>query len=82
MSATSANETPETVREQVIAWRRHLHQHPELSFHERETSQFVADTLAQIAKDLNIGVVALFVNIAVIALVTVASPRRAMERAA
>jgi amidohydrolase len=41
-----AIETPESVREQVIAWRRHLHQHPELSFHERETSQFIADTLA------------------------------------
>lgn len=46
VSATIATETPETVREQVIAWRRHLHQHPELSFHERETSQFVANTLA------------------------------------
>ena len=46
MSATIATETPETVREQVIAWRRHLHQHPELSFHERETSRFVAETLA------------------------------------
>lgn len=46
MSATRTIETPETVRDQVIAWRRQLHQHPELSFHERETSQFVADTLA------------------------------------
>jgi amidohydrolase len=46
VSATTAIETPESVREQVIAWRRHLHQHPELSFHERETSQFIADTLA------------------------------------
>lgn len=39
-------ETPESVREQVVAWRRHLHQHPELSFHEHGTAQFVADTLA------------------------------------
>jgi amidohydrolase len=38
-------ETPESVRDQVVAWRRHLHQHPELSFHEHETSQFIADTL-------------------------------------
>lgn len=38
--------TPDSVRDQVIAWRRHLHQHPELSFHETETAQFVADTLA------------------------------------
>ncbi len=42
--------TPEAaiddVREQVIGWRRHLHSHPERSFHEERTSQFVADTLA------------------------------------
>ncbi|MHB8839711.1 MAG: amidohydrolase, partial [Gemmatimonadaceae bacterium] len=45
MSVATIAETPDTVRAQVIAWRRHLHQHPELSFHERETSQFVFDTL-------------------------------------
>ncbi len=39
-------EAPDSVRDQVVAWRRHLHRHPELSFHERNTSQFVADTLA------------------------------------
>jgi amidohydrolase len=39
-------ETTETVRESVVTWRRHLHRHPELSFHEERTSQFVADTLA------------------------------------
>ena len=31
---------------QAVAWRRHLHAHPELSFEEVETSAFVADTLA------------------------------------
>ncbi|MFB5189506.1 amidohydrolase [Alicyclobacillus fastidiosus] len=30
----------------VIAWRRHLHRHPELSFQETNTSQYVYDTLA------------------------------------
>jgi amidohydrolase len=30
----------------AIAWRRHLHANPELSFHEHETSQFVHETLA------------------------------------
>ena len=34
------------IKEQVIAWRRHLHMHPELSFHEHKTSQFVFDTLS------------------------------------
>lgn len=33
------------VREDVVGWRRHLHQNPELSFHEVETSRFVAETL-------------------------------------
>src|SRR4051812_13317021 len=37
--------SPEAVLEQVVAWRRHLHRHPELSFHERETAGFVAETL-------------------------------------
>jgi SSS family solute:Na+ symporter len=42
----------------------------------------LAPWLPQIAKDLNIGVVALLVNIVVIVLVTVAMPRRPLERAA
>lgn len=46
MSTTITPDTPDTVRETVIGWRRHLHQNAELSFHEEHTSQFVADTLA------------------------------------
>ena len=38
--------TEQSVRDTVIAWRRHLHQHPEVAFHEERTAQFVADTLA------------------------------------
>lgn len=34
------------LRALVVEWRRHLHQHPELSFHEAETAQFVEETLA------------------------------------
>jgi amidohydrolase len=33
---------------QAIAWRRHLHANPELSFHEVETSRFVEETLASV----------------------------------
>lgn len=32
-------------KEEVIAWRRHLHANPELSFQEEKTAQFVYDTL-------------------------------------
>ncbi|TYR81450.1 amidohydrolase [Priestia megaterium] len=33
------------VKSTVINWRRYLHQHPELSFQEEDTSQFVYETL-------------------------------------
>lgn len=39
--------SPETLP-LVIEWRRHLHAHPELSFHEHETSAFVERTLLAI----------------------------------
>ncbi|GED72901.1 hypothetical protein BRE01_66030 [Brevibacillus reuszeri] len=35
----------ESVKEEVIQWRRYLHENPELSFEEENTSQFVYDTL-------------------------------------
>ncbi|MGO4544761.1 amidohydrolase [Paenibacillus sp. 2TAB23] len=38
---------PDWVEDQVIAWRRYLHQHPELSFHEHETAAFVENTLRE-----------------------------------
>jgi len=39
------NEAVRQVKEQVIAWRRHLHQYPELSFQEEKTARFVYNTL-------------------------------------
>jgi amidohydrolase len=36
----------EPVLDDVVGWRRHLHRHPELSFHERETAAYIADALA------------------------------------
>lgn len=39
------NQLADQVREDVIRWRRHLHENPELSFQEEQTAQFVFDTL-------------------------------------
>ncbi|QSO46449.1 M20 family metallopeptidase [Alicyclobacillus mengziensis] len=36
----------EQIKEEVVKWRRYLHQHPELSFEEERTAQFVYDTLS------------------------------------
>jgi amidohydrolase len=38
----------DAVREDVVAWRRHLHAHPELSYEEHETSAFVRSRLEAI----------------------------------
>jgi amidohydrolase len=45
-AATAGAVDIDAVLGQVVEWRRHLHRHPELSFHERETGEFVASTLA------------------------------------
>lgn len=45
-TSVSPTETVESVRDDVLGWRRHLHQYPERSFHEERTAQFIADTLA------------------------------------
>ena len=36
---------PDDLEARAIAWRRHLHANPELSFEEHETSAFVEETL-------------------------------------
>lgn len=47
LSQSKVSTLSDELEEQVIQWRRHLHQHPELSFEEVETSQFIYDTLSQ-----------------------------------
>lgn len=42
--------------EKVIGYRRHLHQHPELSFQEYQTAQFVAETLTSFGLSPQTGV--------------------------
>jgi amidohydrolase len=44
-TTVNLNQLAKETKEQVIAWRRHLHQNPELSFQEEKTSQFIFDTL-------------------------------------
>lgn len=34
--------------DQAIIWRRHLHQHPEVSFEEVQTSQFIVDEMSRL----------------------------------
>ncbi|RAV08173.1 amidohydrolase [Paenibacillus contaminans] len=40
----------EAVQDQVIQWRRRLHQHPELSFHESNTALYIEETLRSIGQ--------------------------------
>ena len=44
------------IADQIIRWRRHVHQHPELSFQEFETARFVARTLRDMGIDVQTGV--------------------------
>ncbi|OME83171.1 peptidase M20 [Paenibacillus sp. FSL A5-0031] len=40
----------------MINWRRHLHQYPELSFHERVTSSWIATQLSELGIEVQTGV--------------------------
>jgi len=48
MIKTKIQELAQHIHQDVIANRRYLHQHPELSFHEKNTSAFVASKLDQL----------------------------------
>lgn len=42
--------------EQVVTWRRHIHQHPELSFQEKNTSKFVTSVLSDLGINFRDGI--------------------------
>jgi amidohydrolase len=44
------------IADPIVAWRRHVHQYPELSFREVETARFIADTLAEMGVPAQTGV--------------------------
>ena len=46
----------QAIAEQIVGWRRHVHQHPELSFQEHETARFVAQTLDEMGIAVQTGV--------------------------
>ncbi|WP_409298517.1 M20 family metallopeptidase [Peribacillus sp. SCS-26] len=45
MFASKVKQEAAAVKDQVIEWRRFLHQNPELSFHEKNTADFIYETL-------------------------------------
>jgi amidohydrolase len=42
-------------RDELTAWRRDLHAHPELAYEEQRTSAFVADELRRLGLDVHVG---------------------------
>jgi amidohydrolase len=44
------------IHDQLIAWRRDIHMHPELGFQEQRTARFVADTLSEMGLEVQSGV--------------------------
>lgn len=56
---TRANEylsAAKAMRDELVAHRRHIHAHPELSFEEEETARFVADRLRDMGVECRTGV--------------------------
>ncbi len=56
MESTSLLERAQALQDQIVAWRRDIHQHPELGFEEVRTSRLVADSLAELGIEVQTGV--------------------------
>ncbi|MFN2154768.1 MAG: amidohydrolase, partial [Anaerolineae bacterium] len=46
----------QAVSDRLVAWRRAIHEHPELSFQEIETARLVADALQAMGIDVETGI--------------------------
>ncbi len=55
-AAATTDTLADRYEEQVIEWRRHFHQHPELSNREFETATFIADYLRTLGLDVQTGI--------------------------
>lgn len=53
---SEAVERASGLKEQLVAWRRDFHQHPELGFEEHRTSMIVAEHLERLGLEVNRGV--------------------------
>ncbi len=56
MVAASLVEGAQAIEDQIIAWRRDLHMHPELGFQELRTARLVADNLRALGLEVMTGV--------------------------
>jgi amidohydrolase len=54
--ATEVDQRARAIESQVVAWRRDIHQHPELSNREFRTSKLVADHLTKLGLEVKTGV--------------------------
>jgi amidohydrolase len=56
MVSTPILERAQSLQDQIVAWRRDIHVHPELGFQEFRTSRLVADTLTEMGLEVQTGV--------------------------
>ncbi len=49
-------EKAQEMQEQLVAWRRDIHMHPELGFEEQRTSSLVANSLREMGIEIEVGV--------------------------
>ena len=53
--AAQIDERAKAIEDKLIAWRRDIHQHPELGNQEHRTSKLVADHLRALGMDVTVG---------------------------